>query len=283
MIFATPSKIGFASKVITGEMEQKICMTGESSTAERLDFIRELLALLRFHQQIGLEFYPFALPEALKGKAGRIGLPRAADSDVPAFRIRESSLAGHEGRTSEPVDLGQAVAGCRNCSRGGEGAVALQGEGKAGADLFIVVEKSIITASKIGQLLSEEDRALLGKMLTAIKVSPDAVYLAPLVKCGSTAEQQTTREEQVACLPFLEKQIASLRPRAILVFGEEASQALLKSEQPLFHLRGKVETVQDIPVLATYHPAQLRQEPALKQMAWQDLQLLQKVLAGKKV
>lgn len=258
-------------------------MTEESSPAERFDFIRELRGLLRFHQQIGLEFYPFALPETMAHKAGRVGAPKAAAAAFPpASRTGKPVSAGPDGQASALADLDQAIAGCRNCPRGGEGVVALRGEGKAGADLFIVVEQTTMTAAEKGQLLNEEDRALLGKMLAAIRVSPDAVYLAPLVKCGSAAEAPTTREEQTACLSFLEQQIAGLRPRAILVFGERVAQALLRSEQPLFHLRGKMETVRDIPVLATYHPGQLRQEPALKPMAWQDLQLLQKVLAGKK-
>lgn len=249
-------------------------MTEESSTAEMLDFIRELRGLLRFHQQLGLDFYPFVLPESKVRMAARAAV-------APAAGLGKSIDIGQQGQALEAADLDRAIAGCRNCPRGGAGVTALAGEGKAGADLFIVVEQTMITAPEKGRLLDEEDRALLEKMLAAIKIAPAAIYLAPLVKCGSA--EPTTRQERSACLTLLEQQIACLRPRAILVFGEQAAQALFRSDQPLFHLRGKTETVQDLPVLASYHPAQLRRETALKQMAWQDLQLLQRVLAGKKV
>lgn len=256
-------------------------MTDERTTGEYLDFVMELRGLLAFHQQLGLDFYPFVLPEARKRGCGYAALrdssPAATDSTTDN---KESFLADNQRTTLSAADLERAIAGCRNCPRGGEGVNTLSGEGKEGALLFIVVEQASMQETDKGQLLREEDQALLEKMLAAIKVSTDKVFMAPLVKCASAAVT-TTREERTSCLPFLEEQIASLRPRAVLVFGEAAAQALLRSEQPLFHLRGKVEMVRDVPVLATYHPAQLRMEPTLKQMAWQDLQVLQKVLAGR--
>lgn len=258
-------------------------MTDDRQTREGLLLFRELRGLLQFHQQIGLDFYPFVLPGPMEHQAGQVGGKKAAPASITLpSRIRIPTEAVKKGYSLILAELDSAIADCRRCPRGIEGVVTLAGEGKTGADLFIVVEQSILTAAQIGNLLDEEDRALLAKMLAAIKISTNMVYMAPLVKCASAAGLRTTREERAACLPFLEQQIASLRPRAILVFGEGAAQALLRSEQPLFYLRGKVEVVQGIPLLATYHPAQLRLEPALKQMAWQDLQLLQKVMAGRK-
>ena len=258
-------------------------MTEKGPKAPCSDFARELRGLLDFHQQIGLDFYPFVLPEAGRHQTEPDRLPAAPQGTADSASCRrQAAVAGREASIPTPADLDRAIADCRNCPRGGVGVAALTGEGKDGAGLFIVVEQALMPAARRECLLDEEDRVLLEKMLTAIKVSTDTVFMAPLVKCASFAESATTREERTACLSFLEAQIARLRPRAVLVFGEAAAQTLLRSEQPLFHLRGKIEIVREVPVLATYHPGQLRKEPALKQMAWQDLLLLQKVLAGRK-
>lgn len=254
-------------------------MTNNRSMAERLDFLSELGDLLRFHQQIGLDHYPFALPGLLEHGTGQTDLRRTVTSaaDHQADRQKKGDIAV---RSSLAV-LEREINDCRRCPRGVEGAAPLTGEGKVGAALFIIVEQALVTANE-ERLLTDEDSTLLGKMLAAIRVSGDAVYMAPLVRCGTVEERQTKKEERTACLDLLERQIACLRPRAILIFGERAAQTLFRSEQPLFHLRGKVDEIQGIPALATYHPGQLRSEPALKQMAWQDLQILQRILAGRR-
>lgn len=254
-------------------------MTDKRSMAERLDFLRELGNLLRFHRQIGLDHYPFVLPELLEHGSGQADLRSTLTPAADHLSDRQKK-GDRDGRSSLAA-LEREINACRNCPRGVEGASPLTGAGKVGATLFIVVEQAL-AATNEGRLLNDEDSTLLRKMLAAIKVSDDAVYMAPLVRCGTVEEKQTKKEERTACLDFLERQIACLRPRAILIFGERAAQTLFRREQLLFHLRGKIDEIQGIPALATYHPGQLRSEPALKQMAWQDLQLLQRILAGRR-
>jgi len=259
-------------------------MTEEGQAVEKNLFLRDLRNYLRFHQQIGLDSYPFALPEDLAPKKGGqtcLSRPSASPAARPAGSTKPAA-AGRVARAEALAEMDGAVASCRNCRRGLQKVSSLAGEGKAGAALVIVVEQTLVSAAGEKALLHDEDRDLLEKMLAAIKVSTDMVYIAPLVKCSPAGGTATSREERAACLPLLEGQLAALRPRAVLVFGEEAARALFKTEQPFFHLRGKVEEIRGLPAVATYHPGQLRSEPALKQMAWQDLQLLQRVLAGGK-
>jgi DNA polymerase len=118
-------------------------------------------------------------------------------------------------------------------------------------------------------------------MLLAINLSADDVFITNVIKCAvpGTCQPQATHVQ--SCVSFLRRQIVALHPEIICTMGTVAARAVLERSQPLSRLRGQfheyeVEKGETIPVIATYHPSYLLQNPEMKQATWADLQLLAK-------
>jgi uracil-DNA glycosylase len=118
---------------------------------------------------------------------------------------------------------------------------------------------------------------LLEAMLGALKLSRDAegppsqrAFIANTLKCRPPGNRNP-QPELLQCEPFLVRQIELVRPRIILAMGRFALQALLRSDEPVGRLRGRVHRYQGVPLVATYHPAYLLRNPLDKAKSWADL------------
>ncbi len=137
---------------------------------------------------------------------------------------------------------------------------------------------------RVGLPFQGRPGVLLQSMLASIAVMPESgVFFTNLIKCRPLGNRTPKPEEIAACLPNLQRQIALLRPMRILTLGKLAAQALLGTDAQLEELRGRVhhirsETGQEIPLVATYHPATLLLRPQHKADTWQDLNLLRSIL-----
>jgi uracil-DNA glycosylase len=114
-------------------------------------------------------------------------------------------------------------------------------------------------------------------ILKAINFSRDEVYIANIVKCRPPGNRTPSPAEMDACFPFLEKQIALIKPKMILCLGLTAAQGLLKKKDSLGNLRGKTYEYKGINVLVTYHPAALLRNPNWKRGCWEDVQLFRRL------
>nr|HMQ74316.1 uracil-DNA glycosylase [Rubrivivax sp.] len=116
-------------------------------------------------------------------------------------------------------------------------------------------------------------------MLAALDLTRDAsvadparrVYIANTLKCRPPGNRNPTPQELACCEPFLQRQIALLRPRIIVAMGRFAVQQLLRSSEAIGRLRGRVHAYQGVPLVVTYHPAYLLRNLPDKARAWQDL------------
>jgi DNA polymerase len=106
------------------------------------------------------------------------------------------------------------------------------------------------------------------------------VYIANTLKCRPPRNRNPSAEEMAQCEPFLVRQIELLKPRLILAMGRFAVQALLRSDEPVGRLRGRVHRYQGVPLVVTYHPAYLLRNLADKAKAWDDLCLAAQVAEG---
>jgi DNA polymerase len=130
---------------------------------------------------------------------------------------------------------------------------------------------------------------LLDKMLGAIKLSRERnCFIANAVKCRPPGNRTPQPAEMAACLPFLQRQIALLKPKAILTVGKTAFRALTANESPMIQVHGKLFEYRHpllpgacslFPVLPTYHPSALLRDESLKRPAWEDLKKLRTKLA----
>jgi uracil-DNA glycosylase len=133
-----------------------------------------------------------------------------------------------------------------------------------------------------------EAGALLDKMLAAIGLNRELIYLTTLVKCVPATPEISAKSgvipapdpQQVrACLPILQQQIAALKPKLICTMDPLPAQVLLRSQRSLLQLRGRFHDYQGIPLIATLAPEYLRHNPEMKKAAWEDLQLIRTRLA----
>ena len=99
----------------------------------------------------------------------------------------------------------------------------------------------------------------------------EGAYIANVLKCRPPANRNPQPQEVAQCEPYLTRQVALVKPKIILAMGRFAVQSLLKTEEPIGRLRGRVHRYEGVPVIVTYHPAYLLRTPADKAKAWADL------------
>lgn len=167
--------------------------------------------------------------------------------------------------------LKTAIAGCTRCELCATRRATVQGRGHTGAQWMAITAAPTRLDEKEGRAVAGEAGQLLDNMLKAIGLTTDKeVYLTGLVKCrpagADGAERAPTPDEVAACRPFLERELALTGAGMVLTFGQAAAKGLLGVAS-----RGKVHRYGELPVVATYHPADLLRRPEDKAKAWADL------------
>ena len=119
---------------------------------------------------------------------------------------------------------------------------------------------------------------LLDKMLNAIELSRDKVYIANIIPWRPPNNRRPTDNEINMCLPMIKKHIEIINPSAILLLGSTATYALIKNSEGITKIRGKWVDIEingkKYPMLPTFHPAFLLRQPAQKKFSWEDLKNL---------
>ena len=170
--------------------------------------------------------------------------------------------------------LQQTVSGCTACGLHRTRTRTVFGTGSQTADWMIIGEAPGAEEDRQGEPFVGRAGSLLDNMLQAIGLDRRQAYIANTLKCRPPNNRDPKPEESASCRAYLERQLALIQPRLILVVGRIAAHNLLQTDVPLGRLRGSLHHVpgSDIPVLVTYHPAYLLRRPAEKRKAWQDLQ-----------
>jgi uracil-DNA glycosylase family 4 len=120
---------------------------------------------------------------------------------------------------------------------------------------------------------------LLTKMLAAIQLRREDVYITNIVKCRPPGNRTPFPDEISNCALFLERQISMINPRIICCLGGAASKSMLESEASVSSLRGKIHQYKNTPLIPTYHPAAILRFPEkYKRAAWNDLKMLRDFL-----
>ena len=195
--------------------------------------------------------------------------------------------AGHESLPVEPVEpvltLEQVIEQCTACALHEKSTMALAGRGAADADVVVLLISPSKEDEAVGQICSGEQGVLLDKMLAAIGLKEDRVYVTSLLKHGIPDQHTITPAEVDACRQFLDQQLASIRPRFILMLGDLVTRCFFQQDKALDVFREDINFSQettlaqyrDARLLVSYSPQELLLRPADKRKAWQDLQMLQ--------
>lgn len=145
-----------------------------------------------------------------------------------------------------------------------------------GQPLFIVGDWPCSEDDRQGTVFCGESGELLARMVKAINLDLNDVYLANVIKCFPPDGRIPSADEIKACLPFLMRQIAVVRPRIICLMGDAAAGALLGTDKGILKLRGRFHDFHGTPLMPTFHPAFLIKYPEMKRGAWNDLQMIQR-------
>jgi uracil-DNA glycosylase len=169
----------------------------------------------------------------------------------------------------------QMLQGCRLCKLCEGRHTIVFGSGNPEADLVVIGEGP--GADEDAQGLPFVGRAgqLLTRMLASVDLTRDEVYITNAVLCRPPNNRNPEAEELAACAPFLAKKLAVIQPKVILTLGSVATQAMLRTKEPIGKLRGRLHQYGDAVLVPTFHPAFLLRNPGqdYKRMAWDDLKL----------
>lgn len=154
------------------------------------------------------------------------------------------------------------------------------GVGNPNADLMFVGEapgadediQGIPFVGRAGQLLT--------KIIEAIGLTRDDVYIANVIKCRPPQNRNPEPDEVEQCEPFLFRQIDSIKPKVIVALGKFGAQCLLKTTDPITRIRGREFTYRDAILIPTYHPAYLLRTPSAKREVWEDMKRVRAILNG---
>lgn len=178
------------------------------------------------------------------------------------------------------ADIADLVAGCTKCRLCEERTNTVPGEGPDGARLVVVGEGPGKTEDETGRPFVGRAGELLTKILAAIGLAREQVYICNVVKCRPPENRTPQYDEIAACVPYLFRQIELLAPKVLLVMGNTAAQTILNTKHSLGALRGKVHRFRGIPVIVTYHPAALLRNPNWKKPTWDDVRIAHRLLDG---
>ncbi|TVQ31141.1 MAG: uracil-DNA glycosylase [Phycisphaeraceae bacterium] len=163
---------------------------------------------------------------------------------------------------------------CPHCTRSTTHSKLVFGEGAADARLMFVGEAPGAEEDRTGRPFVGRAGELLDKMIRAMGLEREEVYIANVLKCRPPNNATPTLEEASRCGPYLLEQIRVIRPEAIVTLGKPASQLLLESKETMGAMRGSWREYQGVPLMPTFHPAYLLRAYTDENRAkvWSDLQ-----------
>jgi DNA polymerase len=238
---------------------------------------------------IGIEVWRLRSSPPIEGDAAAVAeealeIPDSGSfAGGPAARARivfDPSTVAAPQNQDEWDRLAAEVRVCTRCALHRGRTQTVFGVGKRDAQLLVIGEAPGADEDRQGEPFVGRAGQLLNAMLRAIGLPRGEVYIANVLKCRPPNNRDPQPAEASACTPYLSRQIALVKPRAILAVGRIAAQWLLQSGEPIGRLRGRVFRFGDsgTPLIVTYHPAYLLRTPLAKATAWTDLIMVRDLL-----
>lgn len=196
---------------------------------------------------------------------------------APAESPGESSLPADETLEDIRADIGE----CTRCKLHEHRTHIVFGEGNPRADLMFVGEGPGADEDATGRPFVGRAGQLLDRMIEAIGMKREQVYIANIVKCRPPGNREPEPDEVATCEPFLYRQINVIKPRLVVALGGVATKTLLRTKAPISKLRGRFFDFRGTKLLPTFHPAFLLRSPNKKRDAWEDLKKVRDFLQGK--
>ncbi|OAJ59304.1 uracil-DNA glycosylase [Paraburkholderia ginsengiterrae] len=195
--------------------------------------------------------------------------------DLPAHapsEARQQAPAAPAIHTLDWDALSARVAACENCRLCEKRTNTVFGVGDRNADWMLIGEAPGENEDRQGEPFVGQAGKLLDSMLRSLALARDTnVYIANVIKCRPPGNRNPEPDEVARCEPYLQRQVALVKPKLIVALGRFAAQSLLKTDASISSLRGRVHEYEGVPVIVTYHPAYLLRSLPDKAKAWADL------------
>lgn len=213
--------------------------------------------------------------ESQKG-LGRTFLPRPHSSQ----RMSEALDRSPQGAYASLSVLSQALMDCRRCPLFKTRRQPVAGQGGPKARLMLIGGVPGIEEDQQGLPFIGPAGQLLTKMIQAIQLNRDEVFITHLIKCRLPEDRRPSTNELDACSPFLMEEIRLVNPGILVTLGEDAAQTLVRSKESISEVRGRWRDFKGRRFLATHAPEFLMQNPLAKREAWEDLKKVRRGYDG---
>ncbi len=169
------------------------------------------------------------------------------------------------------VDIQEDLDNCQRCDLREEGRQPVLGVGNTNARLVLVGNALESQEETQEEPFAGAAGQLLNRILYAMKLNREDVYICNLVKCRTPNSRAPEKAEITSCESFLKRQLVAISPEIIISLGSIATQALLQIDDPISNLRGRWQSYAGIPLMPTFHPAYLLVNPSGKHQVWEDV------------
>jgi DNA polymerase len=229
----------------------------------------QLIAHLEFFAELGVDGIRRDVPRRTPATRSTQSETTESPQLVPVFGSAQEALAAVR------EDLGD----CVRCKLHGLGRRQIVfGVGNPNADLMFVGEAPGADEDIQGEPFVGRAGQLLTKIIEAIGLRREDVYIANVLKCRPPNNRNPEPDEVQQCEPFLLRQIDVVKPKVIVALGKFGAQCLLKTNDPITRLRGREYTFRNAVLVPTYHPAYLLRTPSAKREVWDDMKRVRELL-----
>jgi DNA polymerase len=205
--------------------------------------------------------------------------PSPAGSDPKPLQIAPSNVAVFASAAEALAAIRTDIGDCTRCKLHTLGRQQVVfGVGNPSADLMFVGEAPGADEDLQGEPFVGRAGQLLTKIIEAIGLAREDVYIANVIKCRPPGNRNPEPDEVAQCEPFLFRQIDQIKPKVIVALGKFAAQCLLKTTDPITRLRGREFKYRDAILMPTYHPAYLLRTPSAKREVWEDMKRVRDIL-----
>ncbi len=185
--------------------------------------------------------------------------------------------------------LAEEIKNCKNCPLHKSRKNAVPGEGSSKAKLMFIGEGPGFDEDRLGRPFVGRSGRLLDKIISAMGMKREDVFIANIVKCHPMIDplhpdergndRKPSSDEINGCISYVEKQIEIIKPKIICALGSVSATTLTGIKASLGELRGKFHDYKGIKLMPTFHPAALLRNPNWKKDAWEDMKKIMKELA----
>lgn len=170
------------------------------------------------------------------------------------------------------------IGDCTRCKLHSHRTQLVFGSGNPNAQIMFIGEAPGEEEDLQGQPFVGPAGQLLDRILEAMGLGRDEVYIANILKCRPPKNRNPEPDEIATCQPFLRRQVKTIHPKVICALGTFAAQTLLQTDQKISRLRGRFHDYSGVKVMPTYHPAYLLRNPQDKRLVWEDMKMIMKEL-----